>query len=181
MPMDVERRIDPKHDKIRAALRIVGPATFGVGLVFIAIGLVSFFRAFGGFAPPRYFWCAFVGIPLAWLGAALSQFGYLGAVGRYIAGELAPVQKDAFNVVAHGVRPGVESLARAMGRGLASVIGKDEADQGSRCPQCDAPRDALARFCGRCGASFGKKVCSACGQGNPPENNFCGHCGERVA
>ena len=116
--MNDERRIDPNHDTTRAVLRVVGPATLGVGLVFMAVGLVSFFRSFGGFEPPRYFWCAFVGIPLTWLGAALCQFGYLGAVGRYVMGEMAPVQKDAFNVVARGARPGVEALARAVGQAL---------------------------------------------------------------
>jgi len=180
MPMDDERRINPNHKLIRAVLRIVGPLTLGVGLIFIAVGLVSFFRSFGSFEPPRYFWCVFVGMPLAWLGAMLSQFGYLGEVGRYVMGEMAPVQKDTFNVVAQGARPGVESLARAMGRGFATVLGKGKADQGPSCPQCEAPRDALAQFCGQCGASFGKKVCSGCGQGNPPENHFCGQCGERL-
>jgi len=179
--MNDERRIDPNHDTTRAVLRVVGPATLGVGLVFMAVGLVSFFRSFGGFEPPRYFWCAFVGIPLTWLGAALCQFGYLGAVGRYVMGEMAPVQKDAFNVVARGARPGVEALARAVGRGFASATKNADADQDARCPQCDAPRDPSTRFCGRCGAEFGGKVvCAACGQGNPPGNHFCGQCGERL-
>lgn len=179
--MDDERRIDPQHKQTRAVLRLVGPVTLGVGLVFVAVGLVSFFRSFGSFEPPRYFWCAFVGIPLTWLGAAMTQFGYLGAASRYVMGEMAPVQKDTFNVVAHGVRPGVEALARAFRKGFAPTAGETNADQGSRCPRCDAPRGPSARFCGRCGAEFGGKVvCSACGQGNPPGNHFCGQCGERL-
>jgi len=177
--MDDERRIDPNHGAIRNVLRVVGPLTFGVGLVFTAIGLVSFFGAFGGFEPPRYFWCAFVGLPLMGIGATLSQYGYLGAVGRYMMGELAPVQKDAFNVVAHGTRPGVESLARAIGRGFAAA-GKSEAAPGSRCSRCEAPRGDSDRFCGRCGAAFDERVCPGCGGRNPAENNFCGQCGERL-
>lgn len=185
MPMNDERRIDPQHKRIRAVLRVVGPLTLGVGLVFVVVGVTSFFRSFGSFgppgsfAPPRYFWCAFVGFPLMGLGSALTQYGYLGAVGRYIMGEMAPVQKDAFNVVAHGARPGVESLARAIGRGFASA-GGSKTNQGPRCPGCDAPRNASARFCGRCGAGFGEKVCPGCGRGNAAEDNFCGQCGERL-
>lgn len=177
--MDDERRIDPQHKQTRAVLRLVGPMTLGVGLVFVAVGLVSFFRSFGSFEPPRYFWCAFVGIPLTWLGAAMTQFGYLGAASRYVMGEMAPVQKDTFNFVAHGVRPGVEALARAFRKGFTPTAGEPDADQGSRCPQCDAPRDGSARFCGRCGAEFARKVvCASCGQGNPSDHHFCGGCGE---
>ena len=37
--------IDPGHNSKRAVLRVVGPCMVAIGLIFVAIGLVSFFSA----------------------------------------------------------------------------------------------------------------------------------------
>ena len=47
------------------------------------------------------------------------------------------------------------------------------------CPSCDAPNDAGARFCSRCGASLGRP-CPACGAESPPDARFCPACGEQL-
>lgn len=52
------QQIDPEHSQTRDSLRLVGPAVVVVGMIFAAIGIGSFFSSFGGFEPPRYFWCA---------------------------------------------------------------------------------------------------------------------------
>jgi hypothetical protein len=108
----------PHHDTIRAMLRVAGPLLMLAGAGFMATALVSFFSAFGSFEPPRYFWCFFVGIPLLGIGGLLSKLGYMGAISRYIAGELAPVAKDGFNDVAAGVGPGIRSVSRAAAEGF---------------------------------------------------------------
>lgn len=108
----------PHHNTIRTALRIGGPAVAGVGLIFTIVGLASFFSAFGGFEPPRYFWCVFVGLPLLFVGLVLCNFGYLGAVYRYYAGEAAPVTKDAANYMGEGIQPGVKAVAKAVTEGI---------------------------------------------------------------
>jgi hypothetical protein len=72
----------PKHNAVRTFLRIGGPLMALIGLVFLTVGLVSFFSAFGGFQPPRLFWCAFVGLPLLFVGVVMSKFGYLGSLTR---------------------------------------------------------------------------------------------------
>jgi hypothetical protein len=180
--MKDERRIDPYHSQIQGLLRTVGPVVLGVGLVFTAVGLISFFQAIGSFEPPRYFWCVFVGLPLTGVGAVLCKLGYLGAINRYVMGEFAPVQKDTFNVLAQGTRPGVETLARALGQGFAAGAGTDAgADRGVPCSRCATSNEASARFCSQCGASLENQNCPGCGQSNAPDDQFCGHCGERLA
>src|SRR5688572_9601279 len=82
-PMNEKREIDPAHQKIRTVLRVVGPAVAALGLVLTAVGIISFFRSFGTFEPPRYFVCAIVGIPLLGVGLSITQVGYVGSIGRY--------------------------------------------------------------------------------------------------
>ena len=69
------------------ALWIMGPAILFAGLVCTIVAVISFFASFGSFGPPRYFWLAFIGMPLLFMGSVLSMFGFLGAVFRFIAGE----------------------------------------------------------------------------------------------
>jgi Double zinc ribbon len=177
-------KIDPNHHQTQAVLRTVGPVVLGFGLMFTAVGFVSFFQSFSTFdlGPPRYFWCLFVGMPLNFIGSVLCKLGYLGAVSRYVAGEFAPVQRDTFNVLARGTRPGVETLARAVGQGFAAGAGAAAGtDRSVPCPQCDASNDASDRFCGQCGAAIETKRCASCGRTNAPDDRFCGQCGERLA
>ena len=49
--------IDQNHSSKRSALRVIGPVILLIGLVFMAIGLIDFFMAFGSFGPPKLFWC----------------------------------------------------------------------------------------------------------------------------
>ncbi|MGD0383318.1 MAG: hypothetical protein ABSA77_07360, partial [Thermoguttaceae bacterium] len=63
--------IDPQHSDIRDLLRVIGPLVAGVGLIFTIIGIGSFFSSFGSFEPPRYFWCAFIGLPLLAVGGSI--------------------------------------------------------------------------------------------------------------
>ena len=110
--MSDENRIDPGHSGIRDFCRIVGPVILGIGILMIIIGFGSFFTAFGGMSAPKYFWCAFVGMPLAAVGGAITKFGFMGRVARYMAGEMAPVAKDTFNYMADGTKDGVQTIAR---------------------------------------------------------------------
>jgi hypothetical protein len=98
--MSEESKIDPKHSTSRLVLRTVGPIIAGLGLVLTVIKFGSLLSSFGSSELPRYFWCAFVGLPLLGVGAAMSMFAFLGSVSRYVSGEAAPVQKDTFNYLA---------------------------------------------------------------------------------
>jgi ribosomal protein L40E len=177
--MKQRMEIDPRHQQIRNVLRIVGPGVLVAGLILTGIGLLSFFSSFGSFGPPRDFWCAFLGLPLMAVGAALTQFAYLGAIARYSSGEVAPVGKDTFNYMAEGTSEAVRTMAHAVGQGLSSGARGTEA-VGGHCPKCDAPNPADARFCDRCGASLEDKSCPRCGSRNDSAAKFCNQCGGQL-
>lgn len=150
--MDEETKLDPKHDSTRQTLRRIGPPLAGAGLLLMVIGIGSFFASFGTFQPPRFFWCAFVGMPLLAVGIWLSQFGYLGAIARYSAGEMSPVVKDTFNYMAEGTQEGVKTAAAAVAEGIAT--GLSHCEVAAQCPKCGQANDGDARFCKHCGAAL---------------------------
>jgi len=177
--------IDPQHSAKRSVLRTVGPLVMAVGGLFLAVGMISFFSSFGSFSsgPPRYFWCAFVGMPILFVGLVLTKFGYMGSVARYMSGEMAPVGKDTFNYVAKGTQEGVEAVAGAIGRGLASGQGADlgQTEVAVRCHKCNEENDADAKFCNECGAALAKtKACPECKELNDPDARFCDNCGRAL-
>src|SRR5690606_22556282 len=107
---------------MRDILRIVGPLIVLVGLAFTAVGMISFFSAFGGFGTPRYFWCAIVGFPLIGVGWKICVFAYMGAVSRYMANEVTPVGKDVANYMAKGTRGAVREVAAAVSEGFRAGV-----------------------------------------------------------
>ena len=175
----MRRPIDPRHEDVRAVLRLVGPAVALVGLLFTVVGIGSFFSSFGTFEPPRYFWCAFVGLPLLAIGVGISKFAFMGAIGRYVAGEVAPVGKDVVNYMAHGTRDAVREVAGAIGDGLRS--GPAGERSAVACPSCRADNEADASFCKSCGSALGKvKPCPNCGHDNDADARFCNTCGKPI-
>jgi hypothetical protein len=175
--MKDEPLIDPGHRKIQGVLRTFGPFLVVLGLILSAIGLFSFFSSFGTFEFPRYFWCVLVGFPLMGVGLSLSRVGYLGEILRYMSREVAPVSKETFNDLAEGTRPGVETIARAVGEGLRA--GRRE--EAKTCPRCQSANDPSARFCNQCGSPLGESLCPGCGHPSAPGARFCGQCGRSLA
>ncbi len=170
------------HKGTRATLRVIGPVVLGAGLLFAVVGIGSFFSSFGSFGgPPRYFWCAFVGLPLIGLGIAICKFAFMGAVTRYMANEVAPVGKDVVNYMADGTQDAVRDIASAIGEGLSSSQ-SDREVQVVRCHKCNKNNEASAKFCKSCGVSLSKSVaCPKCGELNDPDARFCDNCGQGVA
>ena len=116
--MNEDKLQTPQHASVRRTLRSVGLVVLALGGLLTLIGVGSFFASFGSFEPPRYFWCAFLGMPLLFVGSAMTMFGFLGAMNRYVAGESAPVAKDVVNYMGENVQPGVRSIARAVTEGI---------------------------------------------------------------
>jgi len=116
--MGMEKLESPRHKSARKFLRVAGPMLLLVGLVLVLIGAISFFGAMNAAEPPRYFWCAFAGMPLAFLGLVFCKFGYMGAVARYMAAEVAPVGKDTANYMARETAEAVKTAARAVTEGI---------------------------------------------------------------
>lgn len=167
-----EQKINSGHEATRNFLRVSGPLVLAVGGIFMVIGLVSFFSAFGGGGPPRLFWCCFVGMPLLAVGTAITKFGFMGAIVRYQAGEVAPVGRDTFNYMAEGTKDGVRTVATAAASGL-----RDTSNQAQlRCSSCGHSNDANAKFCDECGAAL-SKLCPSCAKRNDGDAKFCSGCG----
>ena len=173
------KQIDPAHEQKRNVLRVIGPLVLGLGLLFMIVAFVDFARVMSGFGDrPRLFWCFFVGMPLVWLGFVLSSAAFAGAVGRYMAGESAPVAKDTANYLADGTKESVKTIATAVGEGFSSGAGLAKQIL-VRCHKCNETNEATAKFCKSCGASLAKtKPCPACNELNDPDAHFCDHCGK---
>jgi hypothetical protein len=116
--MNEDRLQATEQAAIRKGLRIGGLAAFGLGLLFTIIGLASFFSSMGSFGEPRFFWCLFVGMPLLFAGAVMCQWGFLGIISRYMAGETAPVAKDVVNYLGENTQPGVKAVAKSITEGI---------------------------------------------------------------
>jgi hypothetical protein len=169
--------IDPQHPERRNTLRLIGPAVVVVGVIFAAIGIGSFFSAFGTFEPPRYFWCAFIGLPLIGIGVMICKFAFLGSVTRYMANEVAPVGKDMVNYMADGTKGAVRDMAAAVGEGFRA---SESERRQVRCCKCNTANDATAKFCKSCGAPFQNKACPSCGDLNDADAQFCDSCGKVI-
>ncbi|MCI0335337.1 MAG: zinc ribbon domain-containing protein [Planctomycetes bacterium] len=173
----MNKLIDPRHENLRSILRVVGPSVAAVGLVFMVIGIGSFFLSFGSFGPTRFFWCAFVGMPLLFVGVTISKFAFLGAVTRYTASEVAPVGKDVTNYMVDGTKDAIRDVATAIGEGF-SAAGSGVADRAVRCGKCGSENEVTANFCQQCGAPMSAtKRCEKCGDLNDADARFCDHCG----
>ena len=167
-----------KHRDRRALIRVLGIAFVVVGLLFMAVGLISFFSAFGGGGTPKYFWCCFVGMPFLAIGMALCKFAFLGAMIRFMASETAPVGVDTVNYMAAGTKDAVRDVAEAIGEGLSTSLGDQTSEL--RCHECNAENDVDASFCNQCGASFKDSSCPSCHQQNDADAKFCDNCGTQL-
>ncbi len=116
----------PQQSGIRRTLRRAGLAILAVGGLLTLVGIGSFFASFGSFGPPRFFWCAFLGMPLLFVGGAMTLFGFLGACQRYVAGESAPVAKDVVNYMGENIQPGVRSIAKAVTEGIKAGLSEQQ-------------------------------------------------------
>lgn len=160
MPSEFRRRLTELEQpsggyrEIRTVARVLGPLLLLTGATFIIVAVANFFAAMNSHRPPEYFWCFFAGVPLVGIGSALIQFGYLGWFLRYIATETAPVQKDTFNYVARGIRPGVTDLVQAVRDGLADDTPETSAAERKFCSQCGQATAKSANFCSDCGHKF---------------------------
>lgn len=120
----------PAQKSIRKTFRIAGPVILLIGTGCVTVAAAELFSGFGKFEPPRHIWLAFVGMPLMFVGSVLSMFGFMGAVLRYEAGEAAPVATDAVKYVAEETKGAVETVSKAVGKGVIQGIEAGRAESG---------------------------------------------------
>ena len=132
-PTDPQRPVSPElrnlqqpgQDSTRRILRRAGLITLGIGLLCLIVSLAEFFFRVGSMEEPRFFWLAFIGMPLIFVGGLMCQFGFMGAIARFTAGEVAPVATDTARFVAEETKGAVETVSKAAAKGV--VEGMDEA------------------------------------------------------
>lgn len=176
--------IDQDHSGKRSAVRGLGIIILLIGFVFMAVGLIDFFRAFGGYGTPNLFWCFFIGLPLLFAGSVLCMYGFMGSVARFSAGEMAPVAKDTINYMVDETEDSIRIVAEAIGGGIAAAgrPGEKTVETKIRCPKCNHPAEAESKFCPECGAAMQKtKRCPDCRELNDSDAKFCDNCGKALA
>ena len=125
---ELKRLQEPAQNSIRTTFRIVGPLVFLTGLICVIIAGAELINS--GMEPPRHFWLAFVGMPLMFVGFVLSSYGFMGAVARFAAAEVAPVAADSVNYMAEETKGGVETVAKAAAKGIVEGIDAGHAQSG---------------------------------------------------
>ena len=137
---------------MRTVLRVVGLILLVAGLVFLGVGLQSFFSGFGNDDPnagfPDRVWMAFVGILLLGPAGWCLQAGFLGTASRYAAGETMPTVKDSAAYLTDG--EGVLGVGRTVDDGERSAA------SGPFCSGCGTRNDTDASFCDSCGAALAR-------------------------
>jgi len=113
----------PRHDDVRRFLRIGGPLVLALGGVLAIVGFASFFISMAKQSgPPALFFCAFIGLPLMFVGSVMCIFGFVGGFSRYVAAEQAPVARDTINYMGDGTEGAVKTVARAAAQGITEGI-----------------------------------------------------------
>jgi predicted amidophosphoribosyltransferase len=129
-----------------------------VGLTLTIIGFASFFSSFAekeaGF--PKFFWCAFIGLPLLAIGGGLTLFSFRKELTSFAANE----SKDAIKTVAQATKEGFS-------------------DNPKRVCECGTTLDDGDEFCKNCGKPL-TVTCPACGAKIDSDSNFCPKCGKNL-
>jgi hypothetical protein len=145
--------------------RIAGPLLIFIGGIFLLVGLVSFFRAFGTHELPTNFWCAFIGLPMLGFGVTVTKFAYLNKISNFLENET----HDA-----------VGNIVKNIGSNL-NVSGTSAKTEIVRCQKCNASNKSSAKFCNECGSSIQKSVpCKHCNELNDADAKFCDNCGNQL-
>ena len=137
-------------------LRVLGAMIVGLGVVLTAIGSISLFSSWNAVGGSRYYWAAFLGLPLIAIGSALTESHNLTAFQRNHAGELTPVAD-----------------------GLANKTGDAKPPEANiDCQRCHAVNPGTAKFCHQCGTALMSSKCPDCGAVVTPNAKFCNQCGK---
>ena len=155
-----------KHEKTKLTFKIVGLCLLVLGIIFTAVGFISFFSAMSSFDPPKYFWCAFLGLPLLGLGGMLTMFGFKSEMSRYIKNESIPVINEA----SEELSPAIKSVASTV---------KESLDTKEILCSCGKENDADSKYCSACGKPL-FTVCPNCNKELEQDSAFCNACGQKL-
>lgn len=154
------------HEETKKKLKIIGSIILGVGITLSAIGLISFFSAFGSGDFPKLFFLVFPGFPMIGIGASMLSFAFKREIMRYSKNESVPVINEAIEEVGPKVKKVVSGE-------------KPESEKVKKCPSCGAENSDKNKFCPECGAAL-DKVCPKCGNKVGASDKFCPNCGTKL-
>lgn len=132
-----------------SVLRLFGAIIVGLGVILTVVGSFSLFSSWGTIGGSRYYWAAFLGLPLIAVGSAFTQSENL----------------TVLDVSLDDDRP-----ARATGQPASKSV--------VACEHCHATNPAGANFCNQCGNSLVIPTCAGCGAKLSWNARFCTHCGK---
>ena len=163
--------MNEQHKKAKKILKIVGITLIVIGAGFAIAGITSFFIAFGSQSGmPKYFWMAFIGLPLLAIGSALTVFGYHKEITKYVKNESAPVVKELYG----DLSPEFSDLANKFN----NTQGKDTKKK--ICTHCGTVNDFDDKFCKKCGKPIEPKICPKCGAICDDDSVYCQKCGTKL-
>lgn len=154
------------HEETKKKLKIIGFIVLGAGIILSAIGLISFFSAFGSDDFPKLFFLVFPGFPMIGIGASMLSFAYKREIMRYSKNESVPVINEAIEEVGPTVKKVVSEE-------------KTSDEKTKKCPDCGAENSDKNKFCSECGAAL-NKVCPSCGNTVEADDKFCPNCGTKL-
>ena len=177
------------HKPIRQILRVAGPIILFVGIACVTVSTISVVLVISGVirngsGPPPFFWLFFIGGPILVVGFGMTSAGYMGALARYQASEMAPVASDTVNYMGKAAQPGIKSIAGAISEGLAEGANASVTTASAdaiTCPDCNAVNQAGSQFCDQCGTLLADIACPKCQSPNQPGSKFCDQCGTSLA
>lgn len=156
------------HENNKKKLKIIGIIILVIGIIFALAGFISFFTAIGeGAGFPRYFWMAFVGLPLCGVGGMLLSFAYKREISTFVKNESVPVINEA----AEELTPAVKAVVKAVRDDGGSV-------KGITC-ECGEVNPPDCKFCTKCGKPL-YSACPNCGAAVDADDKFCGNCGSKI-
>ncbi len=158
--------MNDNHEQLKRKLKIIGFIVLGAGVILSAIGLISFFSAFGSGEFPKLFFLVFPGFPMIGIGGSMLSFAYKREIMRYSKNEGVPVLNEAIEEVAPTVKKVVSD-------------GKTTDEKTKKCPECGAENSDKNKFCSECGEAL-NKTCSACGNKVEASDKFCPDCGTKL-
>lgn len=167
----MDRKKIASNKKLQKKFRTIGFILTGIGGICVVIGLIDFFSVMSSMSgAPKLFFLLFIGIPLVGGGAMCLNLGYMGALARYHASEVAPVASDTINYIVDETKDGIIDAVQSVKTGEGNYI---------ICPKCSNKNDKDSKFCDKCGAAL-TKTCQYCAEENDGDAVFCKSCGKRI-
>jgi hypothetical protein len=158
-----------ENKALKKKLRVFGITLLLLGGLLMMIGLIDFFSP----GMPELFFLIFMAMPILFAGSVMTMYGYMGAVARYSATQMAPVAKDTINYMVDGTKASVTGLASGI---IKEVKGTPKVET---CDHCGHEVQKGKKFCIHCG----KKLlvhCPSCDHANLQSAQFCADCGTKL-